>query len=57
MDGWVSLWGWLLVVVIVMFAGLVIVIAIGGLRDIRDLFRTIDAQHEAEDRERGQADS
>ena len=57
MDGWISLWGWLLVVVIVMFAGLVIVIAIGGLRDIRDLFRTIDAQHEAEDRERGQADS
>lgn len=49
MDGWTSFWGWLLILVLVVFTGLVAVVGISGFRDIRELFRTIDAQHEEED--------
>ncbi len=46
MDFWVSFWGWLLVLGLTVFAGLAIVVAIGGASDIRAMFRTIREQHD-----------
>ena len=51
MDAWATFWGGLLVTVLVVFAGLSIVIAIGGFFDIKALLATIDAQHESSDRD------
>ena len=52
MNGWMMFWGLLLAIVLLVFAGLTVVVAIGGLFDIRALFRTIDAQHrEAQEEE------
>ena len=50
MNGWVTFWGALLVCVLILFAGLAIVVGIAGASDVRALFRSIDAQHEAEER-------
>ena len=45
MQGWALFWGLLLVAALVVFAGLAIVVSIGGLGDIRAMLRRIDEQH------------
>jgi len=45
MDAWATFWGLLLIVVLVIFAGLTVVIAIGGFFDLKSLFKSIDEQH------------
>ena len=56
MDGWTTFWGWLLVVVLVIFAGLWFAIAIGGFFDIKAMLTTIDDQHKPDDHAGDDAD-
>ena len=48
MDNWLIFWKLLLIVAFAMFGLLAIVVAIGGFSDIRTLFKSVDAQHQAE---------
>ncbi len=52
MDAWATFWGWLLVTVLVVFAGLSIAITIGGFFDIKALLATMDARHKSSEREK-----
>ena len=45
MDTWTTFWGWLLVIVLVIYAGLAIAITIGGFFDVNVMLTTIDDQH------------
>ena len=49
MDAWATFWGFLFVIVLVIFALLAVVVAIGGFFDVKALFQTINEQHEEED--------
>jgi len=49
MDAWATFWGWLLILVLVIFTVLAIAITIGGFFDVRALFATIDKQHHEEE--------
>jgi len=46
MDGWMTLWTFVLIIGLAAFAVTAIVIGIGALSDIRDLFRGLRKQHE-----------
>ena len=46
MSFWEIFWQVVLLVSLVAFAGLVVVVAIGGLGDIRSMLRSIDKHHE-----------
>jgi hypothetical protein len=48
MDSWLGFWKVLLIVAFSMFAILAVVVAIGGFFDIRELFKSVEAQHDAE---------
>ncbi len=48
MDAWTTFWGWLLVTVLVIYAGLAIAITIGGFFDVKAMLTTIDDQHDAD---------
>ena len=41
MNGWINFWGALLLVTLVTYAVLVIYVSIGGLSDIRKMFRSL----------------
>ena len=45
MEFWSAFWGVQLLVGLLIFAGVAVAVAIGGLFDIRSLFRSIDMQH------------
>ena len=45
MDAWTTFWGWLLVIVLVVYAILAITIAIGGFFDVKEMLTTMDDQH------------
>lgn len=45
MDMWATFWGWLLVIVLVVYALLAIVITIGGFFDVREMLSTMNEQH------------
>ena len=47
MTFWVACWTIVLVVALSLFAGLAVVVGIGGWQDVRALLRTIGAQHDA----------
>ena len=47
MPFWEAFWAIVLAGSMVAFAGLAIVVAIGGFFDVKALFRSIDAQHAA----------
>ena len=46
MSFWEIFWQVILLVSVVAFAGLVVVVAIGGFGDIRSMLRDIDKRHE-----------
>jgi len=46
MSWWAVFWTWFLVFGLAAFVGLAVVVAIGGLFDIRALFRTLGRRHE-----------
>lgn len=50
MSFWEIFWQVVLLVSLVAFAGLAVVVAIGGFGDIRSMLRNIDARHETTDR-------
>lgn len=45
MDSWLIFWTVLLIAALVVFAGLVVVVTVGGFFDIKKLFRSIEARH------------
>ena len=45
MDAWTAFWGWLLVIVLVVYAILAITITIGGFFDVKEMFAMMDDQH------------
>jgi hypothetical protein len=45
MDFWILLWKAVLIVGMTVFAGMAVWVTIGGARDIKRLFRTLDKQH------------
>lgn len=47
MSFWETFWQIVLVVGVIGFAGLAIVVAIGGLADIRAMLRSIESRHES----------
>ncbi len=48
MGFWVYFWGWLLFLGLLGFAGLSLVVTIGGFKEVRSLFEGIEAQHRRE---------
>ncbi len=48
---WIDFWTWLLVIAVALFAGLAVVVIIGGFFDIRAMLRRIAQQHEDADAE------
>ena len=56
MDAWTTFWGWLLVVVLVIYASLAIAITIGGFFDVKEMLTTIDDQHESDKHAEGKED-
>ena len=56
MDAWTTFWGWLRVIVLVIYAGLAIVITIGGFFDVKGMLTTIDDQHESKKKAKPDAD-
>jgi uncharacterized membrane protein len=49
-DSWLAFWTGLLIGAFTLFAGLAVVVAIGGFADARAMFRSVDAQHRSADR-------
>lgn len=45
MDFWILLWKAIFIVSLTVFAGMAVWVTIGGARDIKRLFRTLDEQH------------
>ena len=56
MDFWLSFWTGLLIVAIVAFAGLAVVVSIGGFFDVKALFRSMDKKHAEHSREENDHD-
>ena len=51
MDFWITFWGVCFLICMVVFAGVAVIVAVGGVSDIRALFSGIDEQHREQDRE------
>lgn len=51
MDSWLVFWTVLLIAALAVFAGLAVVVTIGGFFDIKKLFRSIDAKHAEQDQD------
>jgi len=45
MGGWLSFWVGLLIAGLCLYAALSVAVAIGGIFDIRTMFRSLDEQH------------
>lgn len=45
MEFWALFWGTLLLLSVLIFLVLAVAVTIGGLRDVRELFKSIEAQH------------
>ncbi len=45
MAFWTPFWGLVLLIGLIVFAGLSIVVSIGGFFDIKTLFKSIESQH------------
>ena len=48
MDFWVTFWGAVLVIGLLVFVGVAATVTVGGFADVRAMFRGIDSQHEEE---------
>lgn len=46
MSGWIFFWGALLLVTLVSYTVMVVYVSIGGLRDIRQMFRSLSGDGE-----------
>ena len=50
MDFWIKFWTFFFFASLTLFAGLAIVITIGGFFDIRSLFKNLTASHQEQDK-------
>ncbi len=50
MNFWISLWKWVFVVGVSLFAGMSVWVTIGGFADIRRLFKKLDEDHHKTDK-------
>lgn len=50
MSIWSTFWTWTFLVAIIFFAGMAVVVAIGGFFDLRALFSSLREQHEKQER-------
>jgi hypothetical protein len=48
MRFWAPFWTWTLVLSLTAFAGIALVVAVGGLRDIHSMLKTLKEQHDQE---------
>lgn len=51
MEFWINFWTALLIGAIVLFAGLAVVVTIGGFFDIKSLLRSLEAKHSEQERQ------
>ena len=56
-DFWTVFWTVLLLLALALFAGLAVVVTVGGFYDARRLFRSIVAKHDEQERETGSNES
>ena len=56
MEAWTTFWGWLLVIVLLIYAGLAVAITIGGFLDVKAMLTTIDDRHESKKTSDGDRD-
>lgn len=49
MDIWINIWTAVFALTILVFGTLVVVVGIGGWADIKAMFKTLDAQDDAEE--------
>ena len=47
MEAWTTFWGWLLVIVLLIYAGLAVAITNGGFLDVKAMLSTIDDRHDS----------
>ena len=50
-DFWIVLWKAVFIVAVLVFAGMSMWVAIGGWRDVKDLFRRLDEERSSDERE------
>ena len=55
MNGWIFFWGALLIVTLVFYTVMVVYVSIGGLRDIRQMFRSLSG--DGNDKQDGEGNS
>ena len=48
MSGWMTFWTWALLIGLGAFALVVVTVTVGGLRDIRDMLRSLRAGHRSD---------
>ena len=51
MNGWATFWTWALVIGLAVFTLVVLTVTVGGLRDIRDMLRSLQRGHYEDNRE------
>ena len=49
MSFWATFWTAVFALTILVYCGLVVVVTIGGWKDVRAMFKTLDQQHENAD--------
>ena len=49
MEGWIIFWGALLLVTLIIYTFLVVYVAIGGVGDIRKMFKSLSENENPED--------
>lgn len=48
MDGWITFWGWTLITVLVIYTAVAVMVAIGGLYDIKALLKALGSKDSAD---------
>ncbi|MEE2968276.1 MAG: hypothetical protein VX646_10370 [Verrucomicrobiota bacterium] len=49
MEGWINFWGALLLVTLVIYTVLVLYVSLGGVADIRNMFKSLSGNENSED--------
>ena len=49
MEGWINFWGALLLVTLIIYTFLVMYVAVGGVSDIRKMFKSLSENENPED--------
>ncbi|MDB4712243.1 hypothetical protein OAF75_03975 [Verrucomicrobiales bacterium] len=56
MEGWINFWGALLLVTLSIYTVLVLYVSIGGVADIRGMFKSLSEDENSEDSESQELD-